>query len=175
MQTDRRSLLKGLAAAGLAVSGMSLAQAASALTAKTASAAAGSADVLAVTSSLHGSALDAAFVAGVQSTARNASLNATHTGLQGLDSAAFNQLGELLADGKETKLVGLLDDASATLVLDLVRSAGGRVLAVENHRVDSAAADWAKALGQSLTTGQAMNTSAAAAGNEARVSFSCVI
>lgn len=171
MQTDRRSLLKGLAAAGLAVSGMGLAQAASALTAKTASAAAGSADVLAVTSSLHGSALDAAFVAGVQSTARNAA----HSRLQGLDSAAFNQLGELLADGKETKLVGLLDDASATLVLDLVRSAGGRVLAVENHRVNSAAADWAKALGQSLTTGQAMNTSAAAAGNEARVSFSCVI
>ena len=171
MQTDRRSLLKGLAAAGLAVSGMGLAQAASALTAKTASTAAGSADVLAVTSSLHSSALDAAFVAGVQSTARNA----THSGLQGLDSAAFNQLGELLADGKETKLVGLLDDASATLVLDLVRSAGGRVLAVENHRVNSAAADWAKALGQSLTTGQAMNTSAAAAGNEARVSFSCVI
>lgn len=171
MQTDRRSLLKGLAAAGLAVSGMGLAQAASALTAKTASTAAGSADVLAVTSSLHGSALDAAFVAGVQSTARNAA----HSGLQSLDSAAFNQLGELLADGKETKLVGLLDDASATLVLDLVRSAGGRVLAVENHRVNSAAADWAKALGQSLTTGQAMNTSAAAAGNEARVSFSCVI
>lgn len=171
MQTDRRTLLKGLAAAGLAVSGMGLAQAASALTVKTASAAAGSADVLAVTSSLHGSALDAAFVAGVQSTARNAA----HSGLQGLDSAAFNQLGELLADGKETKLVGLLDDASATLVLDLVRSAGGRVLAVENHRVNSAAADWAKALGQSLTTGQAMNTSAAAAGNEARVSFSCVI
>ena len=171
MQTDRRSLLKGLAAAGLAVSGMGLAQAATALTSKVASAAAGSADVLAVTSSLHGSALDAAFVAGVQSMTRNAA----HTGLQGLDSAAFNQLGELLTDGQETLLVGLLDDASATLVLDLVRSAGGRVLAVENHRVNSAAADWAKTLGQSLTTGQAMNTPTAVAGNEARVSFRCVI
>lgn len=167
MQTDRRSLLKGLAAAGLAVSGMGLAQVASALTGKTAA----SSDVLAVTSALHGSALDAAFAAGVQDTA----LGAAHTGLQGLDSAAFNQLGELLADGKQTLLVGLLDDASATLVLDLVRSSGGRVLAVENHRVDSAAADWARARGQSLVSGQAMNTPAAVAGNEARVSFRCVI
>ena len=171
MQTDRRSLLKGLAAAGLAVSGMGLAQAATALTGKAAGAVAGSADVLAVTSSLHGSALDAAFVAGVQSTARSAA----HTGLQGLDSAAFNQLGDLLADGKETLLVGLLDDASATLVLDLVRSAGGRVLAVDNHRVDSASSDWAKRLGQSLTAGQAMNSTTVTAGNEARVSFRCVI
>ena len=167
MQTDRRSLLKGLAAAGLAVSGMGLAQATTVLTGKPAA----SADVLAVTSALRSSALDAAFVAGVQSTARGAA----HTGLQGLDSAAFNQLGELLADGKETMLVGLLDDASATLVLDLVRSAGGRVLAVESHRVDSAAADWAKALGQSLTAGQPQSTTAATAGNEARVSFCCVI
>ena len=167
MQTDRRSLLKGLAAAGLAVSGMGLTQAATVLTGKTAT----TTDVLAVTSALRHSALDAAFVAGVQSTARSA----THTGLQGLDSAAFNQLGELLADGKETLLVGLLDDASATLVLDLVRSAGGRVLAVDNHRVDSTAADWAKALGQSLTAGQPINTTTASAGNEARVSFRCVI
>ena len=167
MQTDRRSLLKGLATAGLAVSGMGLAQAASVLTGKTVAAT----DVLAVTSALRDSALDAAFVAGVQSTARSAA----HTGLQGLDSAAFNQLGELLADGKETLLVGLLDDASATLVLDLVRSAGGRVLTVDNHRVDSAAAEWAKALGQSLTAGQPINTTTASAGNEARVSFRCVI
>ena len=167
MQTDRRSLLKGLAAAGLAVSGMGLAQAATMLTGKTVA----TADVLAVTSALHSSALDAAFVAGVQSAAGGAA----HTGLQGLDSAAFNQLGELLADGKETVLVGLLDDASATLVLDLVRSAGGRVLAVENHRVDGAATDWAKALGQSLTAGQPLNTATAAAGSEARVSFRCAI
>ncbi|MDR2296804.1 MAG: hypothetical protein LBE30_00460 [Comamonas sp.] len=167
MQTDRRSLLKGLAAAGLAVSGIGLTQAASVLTGNTAA----PTDVLAVTSSLHGSALDAAFVAGVQGSARDAA----HTRLQGLDSTAFKQLGELLADGQETLLVGLLDDASATLVLDLVRSAGGRVLAVENHRVDGTAADWARSLGKSLASGQAMNTTTAAAGNEARVSFRCVI
>ncbi|MBV8250562.1 MAG: hypothetical protein JO200_19205 [Comamonas sp.] len=166
MQTDRRTLLKGLAAAGLAVSGMGWAQAAS-----TAAKAATSAEVLAVTSALQGSALDSAFLAGVQGMARHAA----HTGLQGLDSAAFNQLSQLLADGQDTLLVGLLDDASATLVLDLVRSAGGRVLAVENHRVDGSAADWARDLGRSLAAGQSMNTTAVAAGSEARVSFRCVI
>ena len=81
----------------------------------------------------------------------------------------------VLTDSQETLLVGLLDDASATLVLDLVRSCGGRVLAVEHHRVDGAAADWAQALGRSLASSQVMNTTTAAAGKEARVSFSCVI
>ena len=38
-----------------------------------------------------------------------------------------------------------------------------------------AAADWAQALGRSLASGQVMNTTTAAAGKEARVSFSCVI
>ena len=171
MQSDRRSLLKALTATGLAVSGIGWAQAATSAAGRTAGAATRSAEVLAVTSSMHASALDKAFVAGVQSTSRNA----LHTGLQGLDSAAFHQLGELLSDSQETLLVGLLDDASATLVLDLVRSAGGRVLAVENHRVDGTAVDWARSLGKSLASGQAMNTPAAVAGNEARVSFRCVI
>ncbi len=168
MQADRRSLLKALTAAGLAVSGIGWAQAATSAAGRTATR---PAEVLAVTSSMHASALDKAFVAGVQSTSRNV----VHTGLQGLDSAAFKQLGELLTDSQETLLVGLLDDASATLVLDLVRSSGGRVLAVEHHRVDGAAADWAQALGRSLASSQVMNTTTAAAGKEARVSFSCVI
>lgn len=167
MQTDRRTLLKGLAAAGLAVSGIGWAQAAAAK----ASATAAATEVLAVTTGLQGSALDAAFVTGVQSAARHAS----HTGLQGLDSAAFTQLGSLLVDGQDTLLVGLLDDASATLVLDLVRSAGGRVLATEHHRVAHNAADWAQHLGQSLASGQPFTPTTPAAGHEARVSFRCVI
>ena len=171
MQSDRRSLLKALTATGLAVSGIGWAQAATSAAGRTAGAATRSAEVLAVTSSMHASALDKAFVAGVQSTSRNA----LHTGLQGLDSAAFHQLGELLSDSQETLLVGLLDDASATLVLDLVRSSGGRVLTVEHHRVDGTAADWAQALGRSLASSQVINTTTAAAGKEARVSFSCVI
>lgn len=140
MQTDRRSLLKGLAAAGLAVSSAGWIQAASASTTPAATPAAAAANiaadsVLAVTSAGQGSALDMAFVAGVQAAGKT-----SHTGLQGLDSAAFNRLGQLLADGQDTVLIGLLDDASATLVLDLVRSAGGRVLSEQHHRVDASAA-----------------------------------
>ncbi|WP_284334688.1 twin-arginine translocation signal domain-containing protein [Comamonas sp. NoAH] len=167
MQTDRRTLLKGLAAAGLAVSGIGWARASNSNARTTAD----STEVLAVTSSLQASALDAAFVAGVQ----NAACNVSHTGLQGLDSAAFTRLGNLLADGQETLLVGLLDDACATLVLDLVRSAGGRVLAMDNHRIDRTATDWAQHLGQSLASGQTFTPSRIAAGSEARVSFRCVI
>lgn len=172
MQTDRRSLLKGLAAAGLAVSGVSWAQAAtSALPSAAAAAATTAADsVLAVTSAGQGSALDMAFVAGVQAAGKT-----SHTGLQGLDSATFNRLGQLLADGQDTVLVGLLDDASATLVLDLVRSAGGRVLHEQHHRVDASAASWAQNLGQSLASGSPIAAQTVAAGSEARVSFRCVI
>ena len=171
MQTDRRSLLKGLAAAGLAVSSAGWIQAASASTTPAAAAANLAADsVLAVTSAGQGSALDMAFVAGVQAAGKT-----SHTGLQGLDSAAFNRLGQLLADGQDTVLVGLLDDASATLVLDLVRSAGGRVLSEQHHRVDASAASWAQNLGQSLASGSPMAAQTVAAGSEARVSFRCMI
>src|SRR5690606_29200651 len=86
--------------------------------------------VLTVTSA--GSALDAAFAAGV----RQACGAAAHASVQGLDSATFQRLGQWLADGQDTLLVGLLDDAAATLVLDLLRSAGGRVLEEHHHRVD---------------------------------------
>jgi hypothetical protein len=45
-----------------------------------------------------------------------------------------------------TLLLGLLDDASATLVLDLVRSAGGRVLAVNTSSTGRRRRqDWARA------------------------------
>ena len=166
MHTDRRTLLKSLAAAGFAVSGVGWARAATTLPA-----AATRTDVVAITSALQGSALDAAFMAGVRSTSRAA----THADLQGLDSAAFQQLSALLADGKDTQLIGLLDDASATVVLDLVRSAGGRVLAMEQHRVDSEATVWAQRLGASLASGQTSSASTIAAGTESRVSFRCVI
>ena len=176
MHTARRSLLNGLAAAGLAVSSAGWIQAASASTtpAATPTAAApanlAADSVLAVTSAGQGSALDMAFVAGVQAAGKT-----IHTGLQGLDSAAFNRLGQLLADGQDTVLIGLLDDASATLVLDLVRSAGGRVLSEQHHRVDASAASWAQNLGQSLASGSPMAAQTVAAGSEARVSFRCMI
>lgn len=162
MQSNRRTLLKGLAAAGMAVTGLGW------LHAAVAPAAAANASVLALTSAT--TALEQAFIAGVQHSG-----HAAHTGLIGLDSAAFTQLGELLADSQETVLVGLLDDAAATLVLDLVRSAGGRVLDVQHHRVPAVAAPWAHKLGQSLALGEATPTVVHVAGTEARVSLRCVI
>lgn len=166
MQSNRRSLLKGLAAAGMAVTGLGWAHAAVAPAGAAAAPTAGG--VLTVTSAT--TALEQAFIAGVQNAGQ-----ATHTGLMGLDSAAFTQLGDLLADGQDTVLVGLLDDASATLVLDLVRSAGGRVMDVQHHRVPAAAAPWAHKLGQTLAAGEVAPTVVHVAGTEPRVSFRCVI
>ena len=130
MHSDRRFLLKSLAATGLAISGVGWGAWAQATPlAGLPSGAApmdAAADVLALTSGLPASAgagvLDSAFITGVRSAAQTV----RHTALQGLDSAPFQRLGQLLGDERSTLLVGLLDDASATLVLDLVRSAGGR-------------------------------------------------
>lgn len=167
MKTDRRFLLKSMAAAGLAISGIGWAQADTRFAGHRTRAA----EVLAVTSSLSPSNLANAFLTGVQDAERGAA----HADLQGLSSAAFNQLGGLLTDGEETLLIGLLDDASATLVLDLVRSSGGRILAMESYRVDGAAVAWAQALGESLVTGATSGIASAPAGSEACMAFRCLI
>ena len=177
MSTDRRSILKGLAAAGLVIVGMPWAQASSAQNAQVAGLAGRA--LPDVTSLVSGSALDAAFMAGVRQ-AVNAPAGQTLSvqPLQGLDAATFASLNKLLNDDNVTLLVGLIDDASAAIVLELVRSAGGRVLSMEHHRAgqDSASAQWAQALGQSLVTASAaaLNAPASAQGR-AYVSVCCVI
>ena len=179
MHSDRRFLLKSLAATGLAISGVGWGAWAQATPlAGLPSGAApmdAAADVLALTSGLPASAgagvLDSAFITGVRSAAQTV----RHTALQGLDSAPFQRLGQLLGDERSTLLVGLLDDASATLVLDLVRSAGGRVLSEHTHRIDGDAAAWTQALGQALALGQPVPAAPMAAGATARVAFRCLI
>jgi hypothetical protein len=177
MSTDRRSILKGLAAAGLVMVGMPWAQAAT-VPGTHASALDGAA-LPSVTSLVSGSVLDAAFMAGVRQ-AVNAPAGQTLSAqpLQGLDAATFASLNKLLNDGHPTLLVGLIDDASAAIVVDLVRSAGGRVLSMAHHRAghDSASAQWAQALGQSLVAASsaAPNAPASAQGS-AYVSLCCVI
>lgn len=179
MSTDRRSILKGLAAAGLVMVGMPWAQATSAQGAQAAAGLAGGA-LPGVTSLVSGSALDAAFLAGVQQGV-NAPAGQTLSAqpLQSLDAATFGQLNKLLNDGSATLLVGLIDDASAAIVIDLVRSAGGRVLSVQHHRVaeGGASAQWAQALGQSLvaTSSPATPNAPRSAQGIACVSLSCVI
>lgn len=172
MSMDRRSVLKSLAAAGLAISGVPLA-ARAADRATAAPLAAAAAGALPVTPLVSGSALDTAFVAGVQQAAGTTGTAAR--ALQGLDASTYTKLDALLHDDTPTLLVGLLDDAAATLVIDLVRSAGGRVLAVEHHRAgqDAAAHQWASTLGQALAAGAA--TPVAAAQGTAYVSLRCVI
>lgn len=177
MSTDRRSILKGLAGAGLMMVGMPWAQAA----APGAQAAVAAGTLPGVTSLVSGSALDAAFLAGVrQGVNAPAGQTLSAQPLKSLDAATFGQLNKLLNDNHATLLVGLIDDASAAIVIDLVRSAGGRVLSVQHHRVGegSAGAQWAQALGQSLVATSSPATPGAphsAQGGNAYVSLSCVI
>lgn len=173
MRTDRRSILKGLAAAGLAMATLPWAQASVPVAGAAATA------LTHVTALVSGSALDAAFMAGVRQ-AVNAPAGQTLSAqpLNGLDSAAFGQLGKLLNDGRDTLLVALIDDASAAIVLELVRSAGGRVLSMQHHRSgqDGAATQWAQTLGHSLLAASAPAPDApASAQARAYVSLSCVI
>ncbi len=176
MNNDRRLVLKSLAAAGLAVSGISLAQGGRPPLVAPGEDAAVS--LLAVTSHAASAALNAAFLAGVE--AESAAMPGAPSAmpamqLRGLDADAFVRLDAMLKDGEPTMLVGLTDDAAATLVLDLVRSAGGQVLAVQHHRVGSGpdAAPWARALGRGLVAGAV--PASPSSGAQACVSFRCVI
>lgn len=171
MSTDRRSILKGLAAAGLVMAGMPWAQAK-----PVADLPAGAPAPSSVTSLVSGSALDAAFLSGVRQGAQGEGHGLAAQPLKGLEAGTYAQLNRLLQDGEPTLLVGLLDDAAATLVLDLVRSHGGRVLAMQTHRVGADAAPWAQALGQALVSppNQAPVAPTAHAGRT-YVSLSCVI
>lgn len=172
MSNDRRFVLKGLAAAGL-LAAMPWAQASAAAPL----ADAGVADTATrVTPLVSGGALDAAFLAGVrQATAQPAGSLVTQP-LQGLEASTYQQLNALLNDDTPTLLVGLLDDAAAILVLDLVRSAGGRVLSVEQHRIgqDSTGQQRAGALGQALVAG-AVTAGRGQENGNAYVALRCVI
>jgi len=171
MSSDRRFVLKGLAAAGLAVSTTSWARAV------WSSPAGLEQPPRAVTTLVGGSALDAAFLAGVRQAVDAAGQSAplAHP-LRGLEAATFQQLDALLRDREASLLLGWLDDASAVLVLDLVRSAGGQVLSVQHHRIDhdAAAGVRVQALGQALVAGQPFQPSAQPQG-VAYVSLRCVI
>jgi hypothetical protein len=180
MSIDRRSVLKALAAAGLAVVGVPLAQAAPWDTVVEAGGAA--VEPLMLTSLVSGTALDAPFLAGVQERVGNQAGHAALTSqrLHGLEASTFTRLDTWLHDGTPTRLVGLVDDATATLVLDLVRSAGGRVMHSQHHWIgkDKAAAQWAQALGRALVTADTappVLSVAADPQGHAYVSFSCVI
>ena len=172
MSTDRRFVLKGLAAAGL-VAAMPWARAGSRAAAPIAAATTASR----VTPLVSGSALDAAFLAGVRQALSQPAGALVNPPLQGLEASTYQQLNALLNDDQPTLLLGLLDDAAATLVLDLVRSAGGRVLSVEHHRIGSGSAGQQRAseLGQALVAGTATPAGRMDGNGNAQVALRCVI
>ena len=172
MSTDRRFVLKGLAAAGL-VAAMPWARAGSRAAAPIAAATTASR----VTPLVSGSALDAAFLAGVRQALSQPAGALVNPPLQGLEASTYQQLNALLNDDQPTLLLGLLDDAAATLVLDLVRSAGGRVLSVEHHRIGSGSAGQQRAseLGQALVAGTAAPAGRMDGNGNAQVALRCVI
>jgi hypothetical protein len=164
MSLDRRLVLKGLAAVGSGAPAAPLAPAPG---------------LAAVTPLVTGSVLDAEFLAGVRAAAQAQGL--VHNDVirvQALDAAVFTRLGALMQAGEPATLVGLADTASATLVLDLVRSAGGRVLSMQQHRLpdDAQAGQLAQALGQGLVRGgQSVAPASGQHAGSAFVSFCCVI
>ena len=101
-------------------------------------------------------------------------------GLHCLDLGSFQRLDGLLRESRPALVVGLLDDASAVLAQDMVRSAGGRLLRVEHHRLAAAtAADhWTWQIGYALVNAGVTPPAPAGAtevGGHAFVSLSCLI
>jgi len=175
MSTDRREVLKGLVAAGLLVSSTSWAKS---LWQTSDGAADNQEAALAVSTLVSGSALDRAFLEGVHDALRPASATVASTqALAGLGAETFGRLNTHLQDTDPSLLIALLDDASAVLVLDLIRSAGARVLSVQHHHLAAGAQGEAeaRALGLALAAGASAHTTEQKAGTQAYVSLRCVI
>lgn len=126
MNVERRSLLKGMAVgglAGIALGSSSLSLANSVLGrpvhAQAASLALVSAEVA-----------RSAFVLGLQA---SPAAPALHVIPASADLAIVLDLQQRLASGQPQRLIGLLDDASAALIVDLARSAGARVQWLGQH------------------------------------------
>ena len=172
MTTDRRTLLKGLAAVGLAFTGGSLAQAATVLPAgKTLAANA----TLPLTAVVSGNVPASAFLAGVTAAAQQHGMaQQPPLRLDGPDGSLLNHIHALAQDAQPAMLVGLVDDATATVLLDLVRSSGGRVLSEQHQRLGGDAAPLA-ALGQALVASPERVLPASIPQGSACVSFCCVI
>ncbi len=153
MNIERRTLLKGLALGGLAgaaLGGSSLAMTKAIL--------GGQADQLPTLVLVDGEAAGAAFIKGVGASPVALQAQVQRTDL-GLDFVLG--LEKRLQSGQPQRIIGLVDDASAALILDLARSSGARVqwlgqhsaaAGVSRHRLLSAdsAQGCALGLGQQL-------------------------
>ncbi len=126
MKVERRSLLKGMALGGLAgvalsSSGLSLANSVLGRPAHTRAAS------LALVSA---EVAHSAFVHGMQASPAAPALQVIPANAE---LTVVLELQHRLASGQPQRLIGLLDDASATLIVDLARSAGARVQWLGQH------------------------------------------
>lgn len=126
MNVERRSLLKGMAVgglAGIALGSSSLSLANSVLGRPVHAQAANLALVSAEVAR-------SAFVLGLQA---SPAAPALHVIPASADLAVVLDLQKRLVSGQPQRLIGLLDDASAALIVDLARSAGARVQWLGQH------------------------------------------
>lgn len=132
MNIERRLLLKGMALGGVAgvvatSSGLSLASSALGAQARPA---------LPTLALVSGEAAESAFLQGV-----NASPAAKQVKLQRTDLSLDFILGleKRLRSGQSQRIIGLVDDATGALIIDLARSAGARVQWLGEHRATAQA------------------------------------
>ncbi|NBF12727.1 hypothetical protein [Pseudomonas sp. Fl4BN1] len=130
MNIERRSLLKGMALGGLAsvtVTGSGLSLANSVLGSP-------SGKVLPTLALVSTAVADSAFVQGINasSVARQVSVQRCEGNLDFILA-----LQQRLGSGQPQRIIGLLDDASAALVLDQARSAGARLQWLGQHHSDA--------------------------------------
>lgn len=128
MSIDRRFVLKGMALGGLA--GLTMGAALPSMAGL--HAAPGATTGRPLLGLVGQGALNSAFVQGARAAGSQLTLQQVDTSLGfmlGLDSQ--------LRSGQPMHVVGLLDDASATLVLDLARSAGARVNWIGQHAAET--------------------------------------
>lgn len=125
MNIERRSLLKGMALGGLA--GVAMGSSGLAMSKAMLG---GQAQALPTLVLVNGEALGTAFVEGVK-----ASPAARFAEVQRTDLSLDFVLGlqQRLDSGRPQRIIGLVDDASAALILDLARSSGARVQWLGQH------------------------------------------
>ncbi|WP_277051672.1 hypothetical protein [Zestomonas thermotolerans] len=128
MNVERRSLLKGMALGSLA--GMTLSGSGLAVAKAMAGQSLPEQPILAL---VNAQTAESAFLLGIGASplARQVEVQRTDAGLEFLLG-----LEQRLRSGRPQRVIGLLDDASAALVLDLARSAGARVQWLGQHGIE---------------------------------------
>ena len=127
MNIERRVLLKGMALGGLAGVAMS----SSGLTMANSVMGSQAHPVLPTLALVSGEVAESAFLQGISASPAGGQVKVQRTDL-GL--SFMLGLDKRLRSGQPQRIIGLVDDASAALIIDLARSAGARVQWIGQHR-----------------------------------------